>query len=928
MDWKAYVRRRLPPLAVGAEREIEIVEELAAQLEAVCEAAVRAGATELDALAAAECEVEDWFRLAETLDHIEAADDAAADDADRQAPDCADDTDGRAATGAGRTGGAVADAGCANSRVKGGVRSALRTLPPAAGSAWRSLRRAPAVSAVAILTLAIGLGTTTSVFAVARAWLFRALPYDAAHELVLVWATNLEVGQPRDVMSGPTFLDLQRGTTTIEGMAAFAYADLSVRGRDGAELVSRLNVTPEFFDVLRLQPAAGRTFERADALLGSDEAIMLGHTFWQTRLGGDPSVIGRALPELGLPRVIGVLPQDLGLLSPPDVVALLSPEALARESRTFYYYWVIARIGDGVGVEAAEQELDRLMRALSVDVPSMRGWEVSLDRLDSLAAEPVRPAMLTLLAAVVLVLLIAWANVANLMLTHNLERQHDTSVRIALGATRARVLAHVVAEAVLVAAIAWVLGVAMAAAVVDVLGSFLPSAAAIAGSAATLPLPLPTLDELAVAVAAALASGAAATLGLLCSIQHRATVTTSWSTERAAVSTPGSRRRRAALVTGQTAFTTVLLVVAGLLLHAVVRLMAVDPGFKEEGVVTMIVGRVHDLDAEARARYYAEVLRRVTTTPGVVSAALNDYVLMTNEDDYEGFSIEGRPTVPGQSPREEWRRISAGYFGTMGTPIVRGRGFREEDDERSPSVVIVNRAMARKYWPDEDPLGRRIRVHAREYGWSTIVGIVGDVREVGLDRPVKPMFFVPYHRAPRPVMGLFVRGVESHDRLAPAVRRAVTAVDPTRPISDVNSLERIVSNSYAVKRTLLWIAGGLSLLGALLTAAGVYSVTRLVATQRTREIAVRMALGAPSRTVGWLILRQGLWPSVLGLSMGLVLALGVTRLVASELNDVSPADPITYLGVALAVMSTSVVASFLPARRASRLDPVSALRAD
>jgi predicted permease len=796
-------------------------------------------------------------------------------------------------------------------------------------AASRAIRRAPASSSVIVSTLAIGIGAATAVFSVAHAWLFRALPYEAPHELVFVWATNPEVGQPRDVMSGPTFLDLQRRTTTLDRMAAFVMTDMPVRGRDGVDLVSRLQVTPELFDVLGTHPAAGRTFHSSDSRLGPDAAIMLGHAFWKTRFGGDTSIVGRARPELGLPLVIGILPQDFGLLPPADVVTLLSPEALARENRTFYYYWVIGRLKDGVPLEVAERELDGTMRALAADMPSLRGWEVDVDRVDSLAGEPVRPAVLTLLCAVALVLLIAWSNVANLMLTNSLERLRDISIHMTLGATRGRALGQLVLEGVLLASIAGVVGVAIATALIRFSRTSLPAAAALAGSAAAVPLPSPTIDFRVVVAAGALVAATAVALGLLRTVQTGAIAAPHWSAERVAVSSPGSRRRRAALLVGQTGFTTILLIVAGLLLHTVVRLVRTDPGFEKNGVVTMTIGRVHDLDAGGRARYYTEVLRRVTATPGVTSAALNDYVLLTNEDDYEGFSIEGRPpAAAGQSPREEWRRISFEYFRTMGIPIVGGRGFTEEDDMRSPSVVIVNEAMARKYWPGENPVGRRIRVHAQGYGWSEIVGITGDVREVGLDRPVKPMFFVPYHRAPRPVMGLFVRSVEAPEGVVPAVRRAVAAVDPTRPISDVSPLAQIVSNSYAVKRTLLWIAGGLSLLAALLTTIGVYTIARVVATERTREIGVRMALGAQRSAVSWLIVRQGLWPSLMGLFIGLLVAQLLSSLIASELNDVSPADPITYIAVTTLVILTSAMASFLPARRAARIDPISALRAE
>ncbi len=884
-DWRLYVRSHLPPLEVPAEREIEIVDELAAQLESVHDAALAAGATPREARERAEQEIVDWPAFAATV--------------------------------------AV---------PKRGQVYSPDPFPLAHDGrySWRALQRAKAFSAVAILTLGLGIGSATAVFSVARAWWLGPLPYDAPRELALIWATNLKVGQRRDVMSGPTFLDLQRRNTTLTGLTAFAETDMTLRGREGVDLVSRLEVTPEFFDVLGLAPVTGRGFRSEDALSGTSGVAMLGHGFWQQHFGGDPSVIGRSLSALGHPHVvIGVLPATLGLLDSPDVVTLLRPEDLARESRTHYYYWVIGRLKRGVTPAAAELELNGIMRAIAEDFPAVRGWEVSVDSLERLAGEPVRPALLILLAAVGLVLLIANLNVANLVLTRILERQREMDIRAALGARRARILRQLSVEAGLLSLLAGVLGTVIAMVLIQTLPRLLPTSVAVSGSAATLTLSAPRMDPAVLSFAAVVTLVTLLVLVVLQASGLRRDIGAMGRGERAGPASPLTLRGRAVLIAGQTAFATILLVAAGLLLHTVVRLMQTDPGFKPDGIVTMIIGRVHDLDAEARASYYTEVLRRVSATPGVTGAALNDYVPLTNEDDYEGLSLEGRPPPPpGQGYREEWRRISPDYFSAMGIRVLGGRAFTNFDTDASPSVVIVNESMARKYWPGEDPVGRRIRVHASGYGWSEIVGVAADVLEVGLDRASKPMFFVPYHRAARPVMGLFVRTTEPPDSMAVAVRRAVLAVDPTRPVSDISNLERIVSNSYSVKQTMLWIAAGLAMLAALLTAAGIYSVVRMAAAHRTREIGVRMALGARSGTVRWLVVRQGVLPSAVGLALGLALARAGTRFLESELYKVSSTDPVTYLLVSVAVGLTAGLASFVPARRASCVDPVTALRCE
>jgi predicted permease len=883
-DWRQYVRAHLPPLDISPEREIEIVEELAAQLEAVYEAALAQGATPAEARERAEREIVDWRAFAATI-----------------APE----------------------------------RPARPTVNPLSIAhdvrhGMKALSRAKAFCGVAAATLGLGIGAATSVFSVARAWWLAPLPYHAPQEIAFVWATNLEVGQPRDVMSGPTFLDLQRRTTTFSGLAAFAGTDLTIRDGDGADLVPRLEVTPEFFDVLGLTPALGRGFRSDDAVTGDGRVALLGHGFWQQRFGGDHSILGRPLSALGHPHiVVGVLPERLGLLGSTEVVTLLSPEDLASEPRTHYYYWAIGRLKAGVSAEAAEVELNGIMRAIADDFPAARGWQVRVDPLERLAAEPVRPALLILLAAVGLVVLIATLNVANLVLTRLLERQHEMDIRAALGARRIRLIRQIGIEAALLSLAAGTLGVAIAGGFVRAMPRILPSSVAVKGSAATLPLSAPHMD-LAVFGFALLMT--AATLVVLAAVQAsglRRDIGAMRLGERTGTATPSTKRGRALLIAGQTAFAAILLVAAGLLLHTVLRLMQTDPGFRSAGVVTMIIGRVHELDAPARARYYAEVLRRVLATPGVTAAGLNDYVPLTNEDDYEGFSIEGRPPpAPGQGYREEWRRISPGYFSTMGIRLLGGRGFTVFDTEASPSVVIVNESMARKYWPGEDPVGRRIRVHASGYGWSEVVGVAADILEVGLDSDPKPMFFVPYHRAPRPVMGLFVRTTEPPLEMGGSVRRAVSAVDPTRPISDVSTLDAIVSGSYLVKQMMLWIAAGLAFLAALLTAAGIYAVVHMTVAQRTREIGVRIALGAGARTVRWLVVRQGLLPSAMGLLLGLALARLGTRFLESELYGVSPSDPVTYALVAAAVGLTAALASLVPARRATRIDPVRALRCD
>ncbi|MGH9855571.1 MAG: FtsX-like permease family protein, partial [Blastocatellia bacterium] len=392
------------------------------------------------------------------------------------------------------------------------------------------------------------------------------------------------------------------------------------------------------------------------------------------------------------------------------------------------------------------------------------------------------------------------------------------------------------------------------------------------------------------------------------------------------------QRARHTLIAVEAALATALLIVAGLMVRTVFALIRTDAGFRPDNVLVMNIGRLHELGPAERERYYGEVVRAVQNVPGVQTVGLNDYILLQNEDDYEGFTIEGRPQPPpGASPRQEWRRVSPDYFRALSIPLVRGRGFTENDNATAPSVVVINQALARKYWPNEDPVGRRIRIHARAYDWSEIIGVVGDVREVGLDKPAKPMLFAPYHRAPRPVMGLFVQTTEPPDRMdrmLAAIRRAVWSVPPTQPIFNVQTLERIVADSMSVQRLTLDISMALAALATLLTAVGIYSVISYATAQRTREIGVRLALGAQPRDVIRLIVRQGLRPAAVGVGCGLAGALGLTRLLKGQLYGVSATDPLTFAVVALLLAGVALLACYVPARRATRTSPLAALRHD
>ncbi len=901
-DWKQIVREHLAPLRLPPERELEIVEELAQDLEAVYEEAIITGATEPEAYERALRETADWRVLECELSRVERP------VAYRVLQQPIEFTEPAARI---RRGGISVEA------LLQDLRYGLRTL-----------LKNPGFTAIAVLTLAVGIGATTAVFSLVRSILLRPLPYAAPERLALVWGTNQKAGQLRDVISGPNFLDLQRQNTVFEETAAFTVTEMAARREQGTGVIPRLEVTPEFFSVLGAQPLLGRVFEAGDGLPGRDQVALLSHGYWQRQFGSDPAIVGKTLAVIGQPHtVVGVLPPDFELSGKPDLITPLVESALEQQERTHYHYWAIGRLKPGVSLEQAERDLDGVMGRIAQQFPNLRGWEVTVDSLQTVLVEPVRPALLTLLAAVGLVLLIGCVNVANLLLARGVERSRELAIRAALGADRARMLRQLLTESALLAGLAGLLGVALAGWLVEAIGWVLPAAVPIADSAAMVSLPPVRLDGRAMLFGLALAALTVLLCGLLPALKF-SVAQVGDALKAAATRTTGDQSRaRNLLIAVETALATALLIVAGLMLRTVFALAHTDPGFRADRVLTMNFGRLHDLDAAARARYYAEVVRAVQALPGVSAAALNDYILLQNEDDYEGFRIEGRPQPPpGAGPREEWRRISPDYFRAMGMPLLNGRPFAEADNETAPSVVIINQALARKYWPNEDPVGRRIRITQRAYEWSEIVGVAGDVREVGLDKPAKPMMFVPYQRAPRPVMGLFVQTSEPPERMLPIIQRAVWSVDPAQPIFNVNRLEQLVADSMSVQRLTLLISTVLAALAAALTAVGIYGVVAYATSQRTREIGLRMVLGAGRRNVFWLVVKQGMTPAAFGLISGLAGALGVTRLLAGQLYGVRPADPLTYAGVALLLTAVALLACTVPARRATKIEPLTALR--
>jgi len=819
-------------------------------------------------------------------------------------------------------------------RVKDSIRDALpgerlRSFLQDLRYGWRSLRRRPSFTTTAVVTLALGIAATTTVFSAIHSFLLRPLPFAQPEQLVLVWGTNLKDGQPRDVISGSNFIDLQRQNTTLDGLAAIHLDDMPARGANGTGVIGGMEVTPEFFSVLGVQPALGRSFEASDGLPGRNHVVLLSYGFWRQRFGGDPGVVGKTLAPLGQPHtIVGVLPPDFLFFSAPDVVTPLLPSELEKDARTHYHYWAVGRIKAGVLREQAEADLDSIMARLGAEYPALRNWDVTVEPLQAAMGEPVRPALLALFAAAGMLLLIGCANVASLLLARGMDRRWEFAIRTALGAGRGRLVRQLLSENLFLALLAGVLGAILTFGFVAGLVEILPATVAIAGSAALISLPTVQVDGMVLLFAVLISCATVMLFGLVPARQ--ASLAQPQDALRASAGrVTADRRGRAsqtALVISETALATVLLIAAGLMLRTVHNLVQADPGFQPGQTIAMYVGGVEELDDAARARFYEAVVENVRAVPGVVAAGLNDYVLLQNEDDYEGLVPEGKPLVQESVTREEWRRISPAYFAAMRIPLLRGREFTAADNGEAPSVAIVNQVFARKYWPGENPVGKRLLITHKKFRWTEIVGLVGDERTVGIQVPAKPMLYVPFHRAPRPSMGLFVRTEGDPRARIGDIQQAVWSVDGTRPVYGTVLVEALVADSISVQRLTLMIAAALASAATALTAIGILGVVSYTTARRTQEFGIRAALGAQPRDLLALVVREGLRTVAAGVALGLALAALLARGLASLLYEVAPIDPPTFGGVALLLLMVAALACWLPARRASRLDPVTALR--
>jgi putative ABC transport system permease protein len=784
--------------------------------------------------------------------------------------------------------------------------------------AARSLRKSPGFTFVAAITLALGVGANAAIFSVVNTVMLRPLPFAQPDALVRIWESDPEHGRPTFATSHPNFLDWRSEAKSFQSLAATTNAGFTWTSTAEAEVIQGLNVTATFLDTLRITPVLGRNFlPDEDRPGGNTRVVIVSDGFWRRALGSDPNAIGRTLTLNSLPyTVIGVLPPTFQWGTNTDMLAPLAPDP-ARD-RGDHRLAVIGRLADGVSLEQGTSELSAIASRLALQYPeSNKGWTVlTLSFFDWLIPETTRRSLLVLLGAVGLVLLIACGNVVNLLLARGAVRQRELSIRAAMGASRARVARQMIFESALIALIAAAIGIGLAFASMQLLIALGPAS-------------VPRLDELSidlrvVGFAIAIALSTMMIFGLLPAIQaaRHDPQDALRADSRGATSGTGRRRIRAALTVAEVALSVALLIGAGLLIRSFSRLQQVEPGFSATGVMTARVGLPAAVykDGKSRGAFHERLLNDLRGRPGIEAAA------MASGPPLSGDFTGGDVKLPSQTNEEalssNWRIAGPGYFATLGIPL-RGREFLQKESE---GVAIISESLAAKYFPNEDPLGRTIIMRSFGEDPLRIVGVAGDVKTFGLDQDAG---FVLYGSAVQlaawnPMSIVWRSPSASVDQ----VRAAVRSIDPNVSLSSINSMDSLIDNSLGPRRFNLYLLSAFAGVALALAAIGLFGVMAYLVSQRTREIGVRLALGATRGEVFRLILGRGMTLAVIGAALGMGGAYWLTRVMESLLFSISRTDPVTFVVVPVTLIAVAALACYLPARRAMTVDPVVALRTD
>ncbi|MFL6276630.1 MAG: ABC transporter permease [Blastocatellia bacterium] len=788
----------------------------------------------------------------------------------------------------------------------------------------RMLTRNPAFTAVAVIALALGIGANAALFSVVNAVLLRPLPFADPDRLVMIRETKLPQFPEFSVSPG-NFLDWQKQNTVFERMVAMGGTSFNLVDGGEPERLQGMRVSDGFLDILGAQPALGRGFLAEEDQPGHNFVVILSHGLWQRRFGGDANILNRAITLNGQSyTVIGVMPPSFRVMDrPADLWAPIAFTAQQAQQHGSHYLSVFGRLKPGVTVEQARTEMSAIANRLAEQYPdSDAGWNVMVVPLLEYAVRSIKLALYVLLGAVGFVLLIACANVANLLMARASSRQKEIAIRTALGAGRWRIIRQLLTESVLLALVGGGVGLLLAVWGKDLLLSLAPE---------DLPrMREASLDGWVLAFTAGITLLTGIIFGLVPALQASRPNLNETLKDAGRGSTEGGRRHlfRSVLIVMEVATALVLLVGAGLLIKSFMRLQQVDPGFNPDNalMVKIALPQKKYTTPEQGGAFYKQLLEKVAALPGVEAVGAS-CVLPLDDDFVLGFDIQGRPPyAPGDEPNTNYYSVSPDYFKAMSIPLRRGRLFNDHDIKDAPRVAVINETMAKKYFPDEDPIGKRINVTMGPTTYREIVGIVGDVKHYGLDRDTPPETYEPYMQQPMSSMSLVVRTPAEPTSLSAAIRGEVLSLDKEQPVSSIKPLTQLVSASIAQQRFAMLLLGVFAAVAMLLASVGIYGVMSYAVTQRIHEIGIRMALGASSRDVLRLVVGHGMKLALIGVALGLSIAFLVTRIMATLLFGVSATDLMTFTVFSVSLTAVALVACLVPARRALKVDPMVALR--
>lgn len=796
----------------------------------------------------------------------------------------------------------------------------------------RMLAKSPAFTIVAIVTLALGIGANTAIFSVVNAVLIRPLPYKEPERIVMVWEDNRARSRHQNVVSPANFQDWQEQNSVFEEMVAFIDIPINLTGTDSPEELSAQNVTFNMFSMLGVSASLGRTFLSEDSKPESSNVVILSYGLWARRFGSDPGVIGNTISLNANPyTVIGVMPPDFkffikqssfsGRQADLWMPLRLTPQTRIRRGRSLS---AAARLKDGVTLEQARSEMNTIAARFEEQYPDFnKNWGVNLVPLHSQLAGEIRPALLVLLGAVGFVLLIACANVANLLLARAAARQKEMAIRSAMGAGRGRIVRQLLTESLLLACFGGLTGLALAYWGTRFLISMSPKD--------LLGIDSIGLDYRLLGFTLAVSLITGVIFGLAPAIQaSRANINDPLKEGGRSAATSGSRRLRNVFVVTEIALAIVLLVGSGLMIRSVMRLQSVSPGFNPDNLLTvklLLPGSRYG-ENHQRIGFFRQTLERVRSLPGVRSASAISFLPFAGLGAATSFKIVGQPEPPaGERPVTDVRVIDPDYFSTMGIQLLGGRNFTDQEATEARHVIIVNESLVRNYFPDEDPLGKKLIVNMmNEPVPSEIIGVVKDTKHEGLDKEPRAMVYWPHPELAYSGMALVIRAERDPLNLAAAVQSEVQSIDRDQPIADIRTMDQLLASSIARSRFSMLLLTIFAAVALLLAGVGIYGVMSYTVMQRTHEMGIRMALGARSLDVVKLVIGQGMLVALAGVAIGIAGAFGLTRLMSSLLFSVSATDPLTFAGIAVLVAVVALLSCYVPARRASRVDPAVALR--